>query len=203
MKAALTLMLIVIIIVFLTAILVAWTVMNTLGFFEMNEINAVKNEFEECNDKIIETARTGLSNRCIFSANKGELTGSNDGLHYKIVSREKVCDEHDWVLIDEEKHIWQKCDVSGRENIFELKWNFPSQIEIEGQNLNGSVIVEASPVREIIFSDPTDFVTLSLFVQFELGEEEGVEILSETGNIVEISRVSMTNEKITLRINMR
>ena len=203
MRAAVTLMLIIVVIVLLTAILVAWTIMNTLGFFEMNEINAVKNEFRECNDKIIETARTGLSNKCIFSADRGELTGSKDGIHYKIVSSTKICDKHPWVLIDGVKHIWQKCDISGREDILELKWNFPSEVEIEGQNLNGSVIVEISPIREIIFNDPTDFVTLSLFVQFELGEEEGVEILSKTGNIVEISRIEMTTEKITLKINMR
>ena len=203
MRAAVTLMLIVIVIVFLTAILVAWTVMNTLGFFEMNEINAVKSEFEECNDKIIETARTGLSNKCIFSANRGEMTGSKDGLHYNIVSSTKICDEHQWVLIDDVKHIWQQCNYSGKENMLELKWSFPSKITIGGENLSGDIISGGSQIRDIIFDDSISLQTLSLYVEFELGGEEGVEIISKTGNIVEISRISMTNEKITLKIIMR
>jgi len=144
---AINLMLIVIVIVLITAVIVAWTVMNTLGFFEMNEINAVKYEFEQCNDKIIETARTALSNKCIFSADNGEIKGTNDEIMYQIVSRVKVCDETPWVLINPEKNIWQKCDISGRENIFSLKWNSTKikfqfeqmgSIEIRGQT--GSIV---------------------------------------------------------------
>jgi len=144
---AINLMLIVIVIVLITAVIVAWTVMNTLGFFEMNEINAVKYEFEQCNDKIIETARTALSNKCIFSAESGEITGTTDEIMYQIVSRVKVCDETPWVLINPEKNIWQKCDISGRENIFSLKWNSTKikfqfeqmgNVEIRGQT--GSIV---------------------------------------------------------------
>ena len=146
MRAAVTLMLIVIVIVFLTAILVAWTVMNTLGFFEMNEINAVKSEFEECNDKIIETARTALSNKCIFSADRGAIRGTNNEIIYQIISRVKVCDETPWVLINPEKNIWQKCDFSGRENIFSLKWNSTKikfrfeEIGVEVRGQTGSIV---------------------------------------------------------------
>ncbi len=139
---AITLMLIVIVIVLLTAILVAWTIMNTSGFFEITEINSIKHEFEECNDKIIETARTGLSNKCIFSASRGEIIGTNDYIMYQIVTRTKVCDKTPWVLINPEKNLWQKCDFSGRENIFSLKWNYSyikfefeqtGNIEVKGQ----------------------------------------------------------------------
>jgi len=135
--SAINLMLIVIVIVLITAVVVAWTVMNTRGFFEMNEINAVKHEFEGCNDKIIETARTALSNKCIFSANRGKITGTTDEIIYQIISRVKVCDESPWVLINPEKNIWQKCDFSGRENIFSLKWN-STQIKFQFEQL-GSV----------------------------------------------------------------
>ena len=64
--ATVTFMLIVIITALLTSILVVWAVMNTTGFFEVNEMNIVKDQFRDCNDKIIETARTGMSNKCIF-----------------------------------------------------------------------------------------------------------------------------------------
>ena len=143
MSNAITLMLIMIIIVLVTAIVVAWTVMNTLGFFEMNEINAVKHDFEECSNKIMETARTGMSNKCIFSISRGKIIGTTDDISYQVVSKVKVCDETDWVLINPEKNIWQKCDFSGREDIFSLKWNSSSikfqyekmgNIEVKGQS---------------------------------------------------------------------
>ncbi len=120
MSSAVTFMLIVIIIVLLTAVIVVWAVMNTAGFFEMNEINSMKQEFDECNDKIIETARTALSNTCIFS---GEVTATDNEISYQIVTRVKVCDETPWVFINPEKNVWQRCDFSGRGNIYSLKWN--------------------------------------------------------------------------------
>lgn len=141
-STALTFILMIVVVVLLTAIIVAWTLMNTFGFFEMNEINTIKHDFEECNDKIIETARTGLSNKCIFSIDRGHIKGTNDEISYEIVSRVKVCDESDWVLINPEKNVWQRCDFSGRENIFGLKWNSTyikfqfeqvGNVEIKGQ----------------------------------------------------------------------
>ncbi len=143
---AITLMLIMIIVVLLTAIIIVWAIMNAIGFFEMNEINAVKHEFGECNDKIIETARTGLSNRCIFSADRGRIIGTNDDIKYEIVSHIKVCDKSPWVLINPEKNLWQKCDISGRENIFGLKWNSSyikfqfEQIGVEVKGQTGRVV---------------------------------------------------------------
>ena len=139
---AITFMLIFIVVAALTAVVVGWVVMNTQGFFEMNEINSMKSEFEECNNKIIETARTGISNKCMFSVERGQIIGNNDEIRYQVESRVKVCDESDWVFINPEKNIWQKCDFSGRVNVFSLKWNHTSikfqfekmgNIEIKGQ----------------------------------------------------------------------
>ncbi|NIO44237.1 MAG: hypothetical protein GTN36_01620 [Candidatus Aenigmarchaeota archaeon] len=163
--SAVNLMLIVVIIVLITAVVVSWTVMNTMGFFEMNEINAVKQEFEKCNDKIIETARTALSNKCIFSAEKGEITGTINEIIYQIVSRVKVCDETPWVLINPEKNTWQKCDFSGRENIFSLKWNHTE-------------------------------------IKFEFERMGNIEILGQTGSIVEMGRKSMSEDQINLLLRI-
>lgn len=138
-----TFMLIVIITAIIISVLIGWTVMNTLGFFDMNEINAVKSEFGDCNDKILETARTGLSNKCIFPVDRGQIRGTNDEITYEIITNEKVCDQSPWVLIEPEKNLWQKCDVSANENSFSLKWNssyikfqFESMgiLEIKGQS---------------------------------------------------------------------
>lgn len=122
--AAVTFMLIMIITVLLISILVGWTVMNTFGFFEVNEINAVKQEFVECNKKIFETARTGSSNKCIFPVERGDITGSTSEISYQIISRYKICDKSPWVIIDPDNNIWQMCDISGRNNILSLKWNY-------------------------------------------------------------------------------
>lgn len=138
-----TFMLIVIITTVLTSILLGWAVMNSTGFFEMNEISAVKSEFEECNDKIIETARTGMSNTCTFPVDRGQLSGTTSEIAYQITTHEDMCDQSPWVLIEPEKNLWQKCDVSGSERVFGLKWNYTSirfqfekmgNVEIKGQS---------------------------------------------------------------------
>jgi hypothetical protein len=140
---AVTFMLIMIITVLLISILVGWTVMNTTGFFELNEINAVKQEFVECNSKIFETARTGSYNKCIFPVERGVITGSTSEISYQIISRYRICDKSSWVLIDPDNNLWQMCDTSGRNNILSLKWNYTNinfqfeqkgDIEITGQS---------------------------------------------------------------------
>ena len=140
--ATVTLVLIMLITALLTSILVVWASMNAIGFFEVNEINSVKKGLEDCNDKIFETARTGLSNECKFSIERGELKGTTDDISYQIVTHQKVCDQSSWVLIESEKNLWQKCDASSDGNIFSLKWNYTSikfqfesmgNIEIRGQ----------------------------------------------------------------------
>jgi hypothetical protein len=122
--AATTFMLIMVITVLLISIMVGWTVMNTTGFFELNEITAVKQEFAECNNKIFETARTGSSNKCIFPVQRGNITGSTSEISYQIISRYRICDKSTWVLINPENNIWQMCDISGKNSILSLKWNY-------------------------------------------------------------------------------
>jgi hypothetical protein len=140
---AVTFMLIMIITVLLISVLVGWTVMNAMGFFEVNEINAVKQEFVECNNKIFETARTGLSNKCIFPVERGDIAGSTSEISYQIISRYRICDKSPWVIIDPDNNIWQMCDISGRNSILNLKWNYTNisfqfeqmnNIEITGQS---------------------------------------------------------------------
>jgi hypothetical protein len=164
--ASLTFILIAIITASLTLVLVGWTVMNTMGFFEINEINSIKHEFEDCNDKIIETARTGLSNTCMFSADRGQISGTNDDISYQIITHEDICDQTPWVLIEPEKNLWQKCDVSLNENMFSLKWNYTSikfqfmqmgNVEIKGES-GRTVEIDRSGV-----SDTQTDLTLKIY----------------------------------------
>ncbi|OGI12636.1 hypothetical protein A3K64_03465 [Candidatus Micrarchaeota archaeon RBG_16_36_9] len=136
-------MLIMIISITLTSILVVWAVANTTGFFEINEINSIKDQLRDCNDKILETARTGLLNTCSFSVERGQLSGTVEGINYEITTHEKVCDQTPWVLIDPEKNLWQKCDASSNQDVFSLKWNYTDikfqfeklgDVEIKGQS---------------------------------------------------------------------
>jgi hypothetical protein len=121
---ALTFILIVTVSVSLTALILGWVIMNMSGFFEVNEVNSVRQEFNDCNNKILETARTGMSNKCAFSAQKGHIIGTADNLTYEIVSSQKICDMSAWTLLNPEKNIWQRCDISGRESILSLMWNY-------------------------------------------------------------------------------
>jgi hypothetical protein len=144
---SITFILIITVAVSLTVLVMGWAVMNMSGFFETSEINAVRGQFLECNDKIMETARTGLSNKCIFSIQNGEITGTTDNITYEITSREKVCDTSGWVQINPEKNTWQMCSISGRESVFKLMWN-NSKVKFEFESL-GNVLVTSQSGKTI------------------------------------------------------
>lgn len=144
----------------LSILAVVWIVPQIEESIELNEIQVIRNQFEECNDKIMETARTGSTNKCFFSINKGQLTANTSNINYIITSKVGICDQHPWVQINEEKHLWQKCDVSDNNRIFEIMWNFSSYIIFQ---LNG------------------------------ISEKR-------LGNVIEISRVDVTEDTATLRL---
>lgn len=194
-------MLIMLIAISLVVIALPW-VLDVIGeMMDISEIKGVKSQLEMCDEKIIETSRTGSTNKCLFSVSRGELTGSREGLNYKLISSADICDRHSWVLINEEKHIWQKCDVRGDKSILELRWNFPKEIKIEGQQFVGNELRGETIIGNINFGEgppygeDIEFRTLSLYVEFE--HQPG-----ETGNLIEISRVSITAEDITLKIKI-
>jgi len=195
-------MLIMLIAISLVVIALPW-VLDIIGeMMDISEIKGVKTQLEMCDEKIIETSRTGSVNKCLFSVSRGELTGSREGINYKLISFADVCDRHPWVLINEEKHLWQKCDVRGDKSILELRWNFPKEIKIQGQQFVGNELRGDVPIGNINFGDEPllygediVFRTLSLYVEFE-------HQLGETGNLIEISRVSITAEDVTLKIKI-
>jgi len=122
----------------LSIIAVVWIIPEIERSMELSEFQIVRNQFYECNDKILETARIGSTNKCFFSANRGRLTVDTDGIYYKITTRTRVCDQHQWTEINKEKHIWQRCKVSDGERAFEMMWSFPLESEIQGWNFAGN-----------------------------------------------------------------
>ena len=104
------------------------------------EVDKVRTEFEICSDKLLDAARTGVGNSCLFSINKGLITvGSNDWIRYTIQSPYDICDKSDFVNINPEKYIWQGCNVTNSLRTFQLGW-FSSSIRFEVQGFGGKTL---------------------------------------------------------------
>jgi len=186
--------LIVFIITSLSIMAVVWVIPEIEKSMELSEFQTVRNQFYDCNDKIMETARIGSTNKCFFSASKGRITVEGNSINYKITSKGDICDQHPWVLINEEKHIWQRCEVSDQKRTFEMKWSFPLSIkgwDFAGDKLKGDPIL----IGNIIFDSPVSFGTPTFYVEFQTTP-------GESGNVIEISRVDVKTDKIILKIRI-
>jgi hypothetical protein len=101
---------------------------------EISEAKTVKSDFIKCSEKILETVRTGSSNKCILSVSKGVLFVRRDGIYYRLVGSGEICDPHEWALVDIPSKIWQRCEKSGENYIYELRWFYPQEdvVVLEG-----------------------------------------------------------------------
>jgi len=116
---------------------------------DISEFETIKSQFEDCNRKILETARTGSINRCSFSAGRGEVVVGGDTILYKIVTNANICDESNWIKIN--GNLWHMCTVYGGSRLYQLKWDSP---EILFQILGGKPFgklsgIEIKKVRDI------------------------------------------------------
>ena len=172
------------------------SIMGTVSeSMDMVELNFIKSQFDACNDRILETARTGVDNRCFFNIDRGELRGSSVAIVYRLEGGSNLCDPHKLVEIDERRHIWQMCNETGSERVFEMRWMFPEEIEIAGSNIGGSMMWGETNTGDIEFDPDVDFRTVSVYVNFEYKPEE-------SGNIVDMERVSFTEDDVTLKITL-
>lgn len=162
----------------------AWPkLQNTL---DVGEIKTVKESFALCDAKIVETARTGTTSRCVIPQGRGEVNLQSNGILYTINSQQKVCDLTGWTIIDKVHNVWQKCP---NQEEYQLMWYWPKDKNVTG-NMTGSI-----SATSIGFYNQLNFMTIDTIVNFETPR-----IL--TGSAVEISRVNITEETATLRINM-
>ena len=129
-----------------TIIAVIWVIPTIEKLIQLNEFQTVRNQFYECNDKIMETVRTGSTNECYFSVERGQLTVDTESIHYRIISETDICDPHQWTQQKEEKYVWQRCEVSATHRIFELMWNFSSYVEFQFPTEVLGKVVEISRV---------------------------------------------------------
>ena len=132
--------------------------METVGKSrDLIEVNFIKSQFDTCSDRILETARTGVTNKCFFNIDRGELTGMAEGLSYKLISSTDICDPHDLTEIDEKRHIWQRCYVFDEYRVFEMLWMFPEELKVSGTSIEGSKMQGESTTGSINFTDPILF----------------------------------------------
>jgi len=178
------------------ALTVPWAIENVGISMDLTELNLIKSQFDDCNERIIETARTGSTNECIFNIKKGEITGAEEGIYYTLASNAPICDASPLVELDPRNHIWQNCSVSGKQRVYGLLWKFPATLNITGDDMKGNQMSGQTNFNNITFTDqPINFSTLTLYVNFQYQT-------GQKGNVVELSRVSVTDTNITLKVDI-
>ncbi len=167
----------------IVAFILPWTYSSVGSSLEVSELQRVKADMLKCSDKILETARTGSTSRCFISVSKGELSVKKDGIYYTLSSNNKICDTHEWMLV--EKQVWQRCIA---EKTYQLRWFYPKSDVIL---LEGSVKVSSVSGTRNYELYPKGM----LFVNFESPKKL-------VGKNLEITRESISANTTVLKINV-
>ncbi len=165
-----------------------WAMKQMSSSVEHSEITIVKKDFLECAKRVIETARTGSTQKCVFAVNKGDLFVRVDGIYYRLVSTSKLCDPHPWRVLERTNTVWSRCLLNGDVYVFELRWFYPKNDTVV---LEGSVSVE-TPSGERNY---TLIGKGSLNVIFE--SPEGIK-----GKTIEIRRKILTKDHAILSVKI-
>ncbi len=164
---------------------VPWTYKSIHSSLELSEIESVKADMLKCNDKILETARTGSINKCFISISKGQLEVKKDGIYYTVSSNNVICSEHDWSLVERDKQVWQRC-ISGV--VYQLRWLYPK---------NDVILMEGNiKITSVSGTKNYDLMPKGvLFVNFYSPEKL-------VGKNIEIERERVSEDTTTLKINV-
>ncbi|MBU3905022.1 MAG: hypothetical protein KJ906_02660 [Nanoarchaeota archaeon] len=198
MKGAVTILQAVLIFAITLSMIVAaipWLTTSIDNSLTMSEMGNIRDQMGLCNDKLVETARTGTSSKCLFSANRGTITAQGDGIYYALLSKGDICDNHDWAEVDKERHLESKCDVTYSTNNYNLRWRWPKDIDIQGSGFTGTIIKGSETKDNITFDSSLDFKTLTVVVNFEYIE-------GQVGKTLEISRNALLEDKAILGVNI-
>jgi hypothetical protein len=180
----------------LAAIATPWAYSSLQKTMDISEMGVIRDQMALCNDKLIETARTGTSNRCSFSANRGKVSALTDGIYYNILSKAPICDDHSWAEVDAERHLESMCDASETARTYVMRWRWPSDVKIMGDGFTGKVLKRETVQYNIEFEPNVTFKTITVIVEFDYTP-------GETGKIVEISRKSLTKDTATLAVKIK
>jgi hypothetical protein len=179
----------------LLAITLPWTLGTLDVSIDATEIGSIKTQFDVCSDRILETARTGSTTKCIFDIKNGKITGKIEGIYYSLLSKGHICDPSPLVQIDNKTHVWQECNVTGSTRVFGMLWMFPKELDVTGTGIEGSKMQGQSTSGSINFGEIVSFRTLSLNVDFQYRP-------GESGKIVEMTRVNVSDQNVTLRVKI-
>ncbi len=177
----------------LVAVAIPWVTTTIDASLDTSEMSNIRNQMALCNDKLVETARTGTSSKCLFSANRGTITAQEDGIYYTLLSKSDICDAHSWAEVDKERHLESKCDVTVA-NVYNLRWRWPKDIQMRGSDFEG-VIIKGSETKNITFDDDLHFITISVVVRFEYDK-------GQSGKTIEISRNALLDDEAILGVNI-
>jgi hypothetical protein len=198
MKAAFTVIQSVLLLLIATSLIsvtLPWALRIINISMDVTEIRSIKSQFDTCSDRILETARTGSTNKCIFNIRNGQITGRVEGIYYSLLSNGPICDQSPLVEIDSKTHVWQECNVSGNQRVFGMLWMFPKELNVTGTGISGSKMQGQSTAGSINFGSLVTFRTLTLNVEFQYQP-------GESGNIVEMSRINITDKNVTMRVRI-
>ena len=179
----------------LITVTIPWAIRTLNISIDLTEIRSIKSQFDTCSDRILETARTGSSNRCFFDIRNGEITGRTEGIYYRLISNGPICDQSPLIEIDNKTHVWEECNVSGSQRVFGMLWMFPKELTITGNGIEGSKMQGQSSAGNIDFGNLVSFRTISLGVEFQYQP-------GEAGKIVEMSRIDINDKNVTLRVKI-
>ena len=152
------------------------------------EISVIKNDFIDCSKRILEVARIGSSQKCVFSVERGDLFVRREGIYYRLISKGNVCDEHEWALIDERYQLWQRCVKNESLKIYELRWFYPK---------NDTIVLEGS-VTVTLPSGTKEFgLSAKGYLNVEFESPEGIK-----GKTLEIARKLLEKDKAILSVRI-
>ncbi len=179
----------------LVTVAIPW-LSNTLErSLDIGEMSTIKDQMALCNDKLVETARTGTSNKCIFSSNRGSARAEKDGIYYRLITTAEICDEHSWGDVDKERHLESSCEVSSGVHTYELRWRWPSEVTMEGMSFAGNMYKEGGAKEDIDFDEQVTFRTITVIVEFDYTP-------GQAGKTFEISRLALQEDKAILSVNI-
>ena len=199
MKGAVTVVqavLIVMVVIALLAVLIPWVSTSLDQSSQISEIQTVNTQMGLCNEKLEETGRVGSSNTCIFSIRNGRMYAETDGIYYEVISDLDICDESEWSEIEPENHLWQRCEIVDQKTVYQAKWTWVNDTQIIGEGISGNVYRYENPISSITFNDTTTFRTLTVFIEFDFTP-------GQAGNIIQINRKSVEEDKITLSVDIK
>ncbi len=180
----------------LAAVAAPWAYKSVQKSLDVSEMKTIKDQMQLCNDKLVETARTGTSNKCTFSANRGKITAKIDGIYYNLASTADICDTHDWYNVNKDTHLESKCLVTQELRDYNMRWRWPKDVMMEGLGFTGEISKSGTPTDTITFEPEVSFITITVVVEFDYIEGQG-------GKEIEISRIALTEDKAKLNVVIR